>query len=166
MEKEANPGPSETSELPGSPVTPQKCQLTMQATLTRWSCPPLPRCRPVTVYGQTSGLQNDPELDKAESAPASSAEGWGCSPGMAAGAGAGPPPSSSVSEAKTMFVEGSADFWADFPVSRWVRAFLDEECGTEFTTLPALVCACTCREVRGNTGLEQQTQDTECNIPL
>lgn len=44
-------------------------------------------------------------------------------------------PSSSVSEAKTVFAEGSADFLGDFPESRWTTAFPDAGGNTELTIL-------------------------------
>lgn len=56
-------------------------------------------------------------------------------PGLAVAPKAWTLPSSSVSETKTVFPEGSADFLGDFPERRWTTAFLEARCGTEFTVL-------------------------------
>lgn len=48
-------------------------------------------------------------------------------------------PSSSVSEAKTVFAKGSADFLGDFPESRWTTVFPEAGRSTEFTVLLAVL---------------------------
>lgn len=52
---------------------------------------------------------------------------------------AGTPPSSSVSETRTVFAEGSADFLGDLPDRRWATAFPEAGCGVEFTILLAFL---------------------------
>lgn len=63
----------------------------------------------------------------------------GVSPDLAVGPRAWALPSSSVSEAKTVFAKGSADFLGDFPESRWTTVFPDPGCDTEFTVLLAVL---------------------------
>lgn len=60
-------------------------------------------------------------------------------PDLAVGPRAWALPSSSVSEAKTVFAKGSADFLGDFPESRWTTVFPDPGCDTEFTVLLAVL---------------------------
>lgn len=60
---------------------------------------------------------------------------WGLLPGLVVAPWALTLPSSSVSEAKTVFTEGSADFLGNFPESRWTTAFPDAGCSTEFVIL-------------------------------
>lgn len=60
---------------------------------------------------------------------------WGLSPGLVVAPWASTLLSSSVSEAKTVFTEGSADFLGNFPESRWTTAFPDAGCSTEFAIL-------------------------------
>lgn len=60
---------------------------------------------------------------------------WGLSPGLVVAPWASTPLSSSVSETKTVFTEGSADFLGNFPESRWTTAFPDAGCSTEFAIL-------------------------------